>query len=112
MKPITWGMILTIFGLIFWVVASVMFERMRISGPYIVTWTSLDERDYETWVHIPKCFTFFSLPASIVIEHYGLLERKKRTKLIFVIMIVVIISLIYYLMLFLSLCGLCSLSSL
>jgi hypothetical protein len=105
-------MILTILGFIFWVVASVMFEFMRTSGPYISTWGTKDTMDCLTWEHIPKCLTFFSLPASIVIEYYNLLERKKRTKLIFVIMIVVIISLIYYLMLFLSLCGLCPLSSL
>lgn len=100
MKPITWGMILTVLGLLLWIVASVMF--MRTSYGYITTWTSQDVMDYLTWVHIPKCLTFFSLPASMVIEYYSLLERRKRTKLTFVIVIFIIISLIYYLMLLLS----------
>ena len=95
--PSTWGMILTILGLLLWIVTSVTFIHMRTSNNYINTWSTLDERDYLTWVHIPKCLIIFSLPASMVIERYDLLERRKRTKLTFVIMAVVIISSIYYL---------------
>jgi uncharacterized membrane protein len=88
MKPITWGTILTTLGLLLWTSIALTFRLMIPSYDY--------RFDYLTCRHFSRCLAFLSLPTAMVIEYYGLVEKEKRTKLIFTIIIAAIISLASY----------------
>jgi len=72
--------------------------HIRFGGDILLIGRS-DIKDYVTFIHVPKCMAFLSLPVAVAIEACGLLEKGKRTKLVLVITTAVIISLVYYIML-------------
>jgi len=73
MRPIVWGLILTVLGAFFWILFSVVFGIAfafagEIPLPYMVL------------IYISGLAMIFSLPITAIIEIYHWLKKRKKVK--------------------------------
>ncbi len=74
MRPIVWGLILTVVGAFFWVLFSVVFGvASGLAGEEIPP-------PYMALIYISGATMWFSLPVSIAIEVYRWVKRKASKK--------------------------------
>ena len=73
MRPIVWGLILTVIGAFFWILFSVVFGvAFGLAGEEIPPY-------YLALIYISGLAMIFSLPISIAVEIYRWI-RRRRTK--------------------------------
>lgn len=74
MRPIVWGLILTVIGAFFWVLFSVVFGvAYGLTGGEIPL-------AYRALIYISGAVMYFSLPIAVVIEIYRYLKKRRAKK--------------------------------
>jgi membrane protein DedA with SNARE-associated domain len=75
MRPIVWGLILTVLGAFFWILFSVVFGFALAFSP-----TGMSSF-YWALIYIPGLTMLFSLPITAVIEVYNWLRKRRPHKI-------------------------------